>query len=79
MFDDRGRRSMTLGPVEYLVIRFPGNQFRGEIVPALADLVESGTIRTLDLSPRTSSPLTRPGSSVPDFSVPVTSYSPHFV
>jgi uncharacterized membrane protein len=34
---------------EYIVIGFPGNNFTGEIVPALADLVESGTIRILDL------------------------------
>jgi hypothetical protein len=41
--------SMPLGPVEYLIIGFPGNRFKGEIVPALADLVESGTVRILDL------------------------------
>jgi hypothetical protein len=40
---------MTLGPVEYLLIGFPGNQFKGEIVPALADLIEAGTVRILDL------------------------------
>jgi hypothetical protein len=40
---------MSVGPVEYLIIGFPGNQFNGEIAPALADLVESGTIRVLDL------------------------------
>ena len=38
-----------MGPVEYLVIEFPGNQFKGEIVPALAELTENGTIRILDL------------------------------
>jgi hypothetical protein len=31
------------------MLRFPGNKFRGEIAPALADLVESGTIRVIDL------------------------------
>jgi hypothetical protein len=36
---------MSLGPIEFLAIRFPGNQFRGEIMPALADLVEGNTIR----------------------------------
>jgi hypothetical protein len=40
---------MPLGPVEYIIIKFPGNQFKGEIVPALADLVDSGTVRILDL------------------------------
>lgn len=40
---------MPLGPVELLEVRFPGNQFKGEIVPALRDLVESGTIRIIDI------------------------------
>jgi uncharacterized membrane protein len=40
---------MSLGPIELLVVKFPGNQFKGEIAPALADLVESGTIRIIDL------------------------------
>jgi hypothetical protein len=38
-----------LGPVELLFVQFPGNQFTGEIAPALADLIESGTIRIIDL------------------------------
>lgn len=38
-----------MGPVEYLIVEFPGNQFKGEIVPALAELVESSTIRIIDL------------------------------
>lgn len=38
-----------MGPVEYLVVEFPGNQFSGEIVPALIDLVESDTIHIIDL------------------------------
>ena len=41
---------MSIGPVEYLIVAFPGNQFKGEIVPALADLVEAGTIRIIDLA-----------------------------
>jgi uncharacterized membrane protein len=40
---------VAIGPVEYIIIGFPENQFKGEIVPALADLVESGTVRILDL------------------------------
>jgi hypothetical protein len=40
---------MTIGPVEYLVLGFPGNQFTGAIAPALADLSTNGTIRILDL------------------------------
>jgi Family of unknown function (DUF6325) len=39
-----------IGPVEYLIVAFPGNKFRGEIGPALADLVEAGTIRIMDIA-----------------------------
>jgi uncharacterized membrane protein len=38
-----------LGPVELLFVQFPGNRFTGEIAPALAELIEAGTIRILDL------------------------------
>ncbi len=40
---------MTYGPIELLVIEFPGNQFSGEIIPALSELVESGQIRVIDM------------------------------
>ena len=40
---------MPIGPVEYIVIGFPENRFTGAIVPALTDLVESGTIHIIDL------------------------------
>ena len=40
---------MTVGPVEYILISFPGNKFKGEIVPALSDLVEKGIIHIIDL------------------------------
>jgi hypothetical protein len=39
-----------IGPVDYLIVAFPGNEFRGEIAPALADLVEAGTIRIIDIA-----------------------------
>jgi hypothetical protein len=38
-----------LGPVDYLVVEFPGSKFSGEIAPALRDLVDRGLIRVLDL------------------------------
>ena len=38
-----------LGPVEYIIVGFPGNQFNGDVAPELAKLVEAGTIRVLDL------------------------------
>ncbi len=41
---------MAHGPVQYFVIAFPGNQFKGEIVPALADVVSKGLIRIVDIS-----------------------------
>ena len=42
--------SDEIGPVEYLIVAFPGNRFSGEIAPALADLVEAGTIRIIDIA-----------------------------
>jgi len=41
---------MELGPVEYVVLAFPGNKFTGKVAPALADIVEKGTIRIMDLA-----------------------------
>ena len=41
---------MSIGPVEYLVVKFPGNKFTGQIAPALADLIEAGLVRVLDLA-----------------------------
>lgn len=40
---------MALGPVDVIIIGFPGNRFTGRVAPALADLVESKVIRVLDL------------------------------
>jgi len=37
------------GSVELAAIAFPGSRFNGEIVPALADLVDSGVVAILDL------------------------------
>lgn len=39
-----------IGPVEYMAVAFPGNKFTGEIVPALKELVDSGTVRIIDLA-----------------------------
>jgi uncharacterized membrane protein len=38
-----------LGPVDWIVVEFPGSKFNGEIAPALLDLVERDLIRVLDL------------------------------
>jgi hypothetical protein len=40
---------MAFGPIELLVLKFPGNQFKGEIAPALQELVDNGTIHVIDL------------------------------
>jgi hypothetical protein len=40
---------VSIGPIELLVVKFPGNQFKGEIVPALRELVESGLVRIVDI------------------------------
>ena len=37
------------GPIDLVTLVFPGNQFNGEILPALRDLVDGGLIRLLDL------------------------------
>ena len=39
----------SIGPVEYMLIGFPDNKFTGGIAPALADLVDNGTVRIIDL------------------------------
>ena len=40
---------MAVGPGEVVIIGFPGNKFSGQIAPAIVDLVNSGTIRVVDL------------------------------
>jgi hypothetical protein len=40
---------MAVGPIQYIVVGFPGNKFNGQIVPELAKLIESRTVRILDL------------------------------
>ena len=37
------------GPIDYLVVEFPGNRMTGEAFPLLVDLVDRGLIRILDL------------------------------
>ncbi|AZP23709.1 DUF6325 family protein [Streptomyces aquilus] len=38
-----------MGPVDYLVLEFPGNRMTGQGFPLLLDLVDRGIIRILDL------------------------------
>ena len=39
---------MTLGPASVLAIEFTGGQYRGEILNALVELVQAGTVRVID-------------------------------
>jgi hypothetical protein len=41
--------AIELGPIDYLVVEFPGSRMTGEGLPLLADLVDRGIIRILDL------------------------------
>ena len=38
-----------VGPIDYLVVEFPGNKMTGEAFPILIDLADRGLIRILDL------------------------------
>jgi hypothetical protein len=40
---------LEVGPVDFLVIEFPGSKMTGEGFPILVDLVDRGIIRILDL------------------------------
>ncbi len=39
---------MSVGPIEVIVVEFPGNRFNGKIIPELRKLVDAGTIRIVD-------------------------------
>ena len=43
------KHGKVLGPVDYLMVRFPGNKFSGKIVPELESLEKKGIIRVIDL------------------------------
>ncbi len=38
------------GPIDYLLVEWPGRQPKGEVAPHLIELVERGLIRILDLA-----------------------------
>jgi Family of unknown function (DUF6325) len=49
---EKGTRDMDnaeAGPVDLVMLEFEGNQFKGEIAPALRDLVVRGLVRVIDL------------------------------
>jgi uncharacterized membrane protein len=42
--------SIEMGPIDYLLVEWPGRQPNGEVAPHLVDLVDRGVIRILDLA-----------------------------
>ena len=38
-----------LGPVDWIVVEFPGTKLTGEIAPILEEYVEKGLVKILDL------------------------------
>src|SRR4051794_33282645 len=43
------QEQLQLGPVDFLIVEFPGSKMTGEGLPLLVDLVDRGIIRVLDL------------------------------
>jgi hypothetical protein len=41
---------IEMGPIDYVLVEWPGKQPEGEIAPYLVDLVDRGLIRILDLA-----------------------------
>lgn len=39
----------VMGPVDFLIVQFPGNKFSGKIAPELVNLEKKGIIRIIDL------------------------------
>jgi hypothetical protein len=44
------QESDVLGPIDYVVVEFPGSRMTGEGLPLLVELVERGIIRILDFA-----------------------------
>lgn len=40
---------INTGPVDVIMIKFPGNRFNGRILPAMGDLIQRDLVRVLDL------------------------------
>jgi hypothetical protein len=41
---------LNIGPIDYVLVEWPGRQPTGEALPYLVDLVDSGLIRIIDLA-----------------------------
>jgi uncharacterized membrane protein len=42
------QQTPDVGPVDIVMIGFDGNEFHGEIAPAMLDLIQAGIVRLLD-------------------------------
>lgn len=40
---------MTYGPIDFIAFEFKGNQFKGEVLGSLLDLIERQIVRVIDL------------------------------
>jgi len=40
---------MTYGPVDFVALEFKGNQFKGEILPEIMNLVSNNIVRVIDM------------------------------
>ena len=45
-----GDELSEMGPIDYILVEWPGRQPNGEVAPHLVDLVDRGLIRILDLT-----------------------------
>jgi hypothetical protein len=49
MQTERNRRGLMLGPIDYIVVGFRGNNFDGSIMRELKSAVKDGVIRVVDM------------------------------
>jgi hypothetical protein len=42
--------AVEMGPIDYIIVEWPGRQPSGEAIPHLIDLVDRGLVRILDLA-----------------------------
>ncbi len=49
VLENQTEPNRVMGPVDYLIVGFPGNNFSGKIAPELSALENKGLIRVIDL------------------------------
>jgi len=40
----------SIGPVDVAIVLFEGNEFNGDVAPAIAELQQNGTVRIIDIA-----------------------------